>query len=88
MNKIALSLLCSSAFFILTLLTINPAFADNLSEGNLVNFTLQLVNTQKIDAPIVSNHKHIKQSVGQFGCSCPSCKSAVRQTLLQGSLPQ
>jgi hypothetical protein len=98
MNKIALTLLCGSSVFALTLLNVHPAFAKKFSPQDLANPNSQPTGTQTLNAPIsqqedplsspMTFNEKVKQlALQQFGCTCANCQATARQMLLQGSLP-
>lgn len=99
MNKIALTLLCCSSFFALTVLNVNPAFAKKLSPQDLANPTLRAADTQTVNIPVSQEYpqspsmrsletERIKQlALQKFGCDCPSCQALASNMLLQGQLP-
>ncbi len=98
MNKIALTLLCCSSFFALTVLNVNPAFAKKLSPQDLAN-PLKAGDTQTVNVPVSQEYpqspsmrslqtERIKQlAMQKFGCDCPGCQALASQMLLQGQLP-
>ncbi len=98
MNKLALTLLCSSSFFSAILLTVNPAFAkkatfEDLSTPKLQTPIEQIVNApaakKDTEFPSIQSSQRVKQVAMQmFGCACSSCQAAATQIMLQGSLPQ
>lgn len=97
MNKLALTLLCSSSFFSAMLLTVNPAFAKKATPQDLATPKLQPPIEQTVNAPAAkkdSEFPTIRSSeikdvaMQMFGCACSSCQAVASQIMLQGSLPQ
>ncbi|MEH2273995.1 MAG: hypothetical protein V7K40_04075 [Nostoc sp.] len=98
MNKIVMDLLCGSSFLALTLLTVNPAFAKELSPQDLTSPKLNSVQTQIVNtsatkkSPEFSSMKSTQSleelAIHKFGCDCPGCQARVSQMVLQGSFPQ
>ena len=98
MNKIVMGLLCGSSFFALTLLTVNPAFAKELSPQDLTSPKLKSAQTQTVNTsvskkspefPSIRPTQSIEElAIQKFGCDCPGCQARVSQMVLQGSFPQ
>ncbi|MEH2312728.1 MAG: hypothetical protein V7K35_15300 [Nostoc sp.] len=98
MNKIVMGLLCGSSFLALTLLTVNPAFAKELSPQDLTSPKLNSAQTQTVNIsvtkkspefPSIKSTQSIEElAIQKFGCDCPGCQARVSQMVLQGSLPQ
>ncbi|MEH1840335.1 MAG: hypothetical protein V7L20_16625 [Nostoc sp.] len=98
MNKIVMALLCCSTFFALTFLTVNPAFAKELSLQDLTSPKLNSDKTPTVNtsitkkspefSSIISTQSLEELAIQQFGCDCPACQARVSQMVLQGSFPQ
>ena len=98
MNKLALTLLCSSSFFSAMLLTVNPAFAKKATPQDLATPKLQPSIEQTVNAPAakkdsefptIQSSERVKEvAIKMFGCDCSSCQAAASQMMLQGNLPQ
>ncbi|MHC5614270.1 MAG: hypothetical protein ACYTXA_25565 [Nostoc sp.] len=94
MNKIVMALLCGSSFFVLTLLTVNPAFAKELSPQDLNPPEFNLVQTQTVNIsvtkkspefPSIKSTQSLEElAIQKFGCDCPACQARVSQMVLQG----
>lgn len=98
MNKIVMTLVCCSSFFALTLLTVNPAFAKELSPHDLTSPNLNSDQTQTVNTSVtkkspefssISSTQSLEElAIQKFGCDCPACQARVSQMVLQGSFPQ
>ncbi|MEH1784701.1 MAG: hypothetical protein V7L23_03620 [Nostoc sp.] len=95
MNKIVMALLCCSSFSALSFLTVNPAFAKQLSPQDLTSPRLNSEQTQTVNTSVTKKSPEFSSinstqsleelAIQQFGCDCPACQARVSQMVLQAN---